>query len=308
MNETTKRIISAFVIGALVILILVMDDYFFWIGAVSFLGVVALFGLLEFYKLSDRGIEGRPVRFIGIAFVVVLLLHFYAKFLSMQTRLPHALYPDFLRSFIHYMTLDGLMIGLIIVVFVFLTMLYQLIARPIDGTIFSISVTLFGVFYTTFPVLHAVFYLAFEGGTSILVLIVLTTVMTDAGAYFGGRWFGRHNAGLAVSPRKTYEGYAAGFVSAVLCVLATIYGFQYFQNPIAVGYIEGAVLGGVISLISVAGDLVESALKRDARMKDSASLIPGHGGMLDLADALFYTLPFGYYYFAIRALTGYASG
>ena len=72
------------------------------------------------------------------------------------------------------------------------------------------------------------------------------------------------------------------------------------------GYLEAGVLGLVFSVITVLGDLAESALKRDARIKDPASLIPGHGGILDLIDSMLFTFPLGFYYFYLKQFAGLA--
>jgi phosphatidate cytidylyltransferase len=147
-----------------------------------------------------------------------------------------------------------------------------------------------------------------DRGVFYLLFVVLGTTMTDIGAYFVGKFFGRHNAGLKVSPKKTYEGYAGGLVAAAVSLVLYI---QIVPGLMGLGYpesfpgiLETVVISLLLSFASIAGDLSESALKRDAKIKDSASLIPGHGGFLDLADALFFTVPLFYYYLTIRQSLG----
>jgi phosphatidate cytidylyltransferase len=144
-------------------------------------------------------------------------------------------------------------------------------------------------------------------GDYYIFLVCTITFISDAGAYFGGRWFGKNPAGLKVSPKKTWEGYIMGNVTAVLSVQLLNYLWVLFtKDPnFPMGFIESIILSTVISLVSVIGDLAESALKRDAKIKDSASIIPGHGGMLDLADALLFTIPTIYYYLKFKEVLGF---
>jgi phosphatidate cytidylyltransferase len=107
-----------------------------------------------------------------------------------------------------------------------------------------------------------------------------------------------------VSPKKTYEGYAGGFLSAITFAVLYVYLWNRYNGSAPVGILEASLIGAFLSILTVIGDLIESAIKRDAKTKDSASLIPGHGGVLDLADALFITLPSGYYILYFKQMAG----
>lgn len=151
---------------------------------------------------------------------------------------------------------------------------------------------------------------ALEDGLFWLVLFLVLPIASDSGAYFAGKWFGRHNAGLKVSPHKTYEGYVGGIVLTVLVGIGLLLGWQEWgpagQRDVSIPLLEMGFLSLIIAFISIAGDLIESAIKRDARIKDSASTIPGHGGILDLADAMYFSLPIGFYYLLIRSQLGFS--
>lgn len=111
----------------------------------------------------------------------------------------------------------------------------------------------------------------------------------DVGAYFAGHQFGRHKLAPSVSPGKTWEGVAGGMVMASLvAVIAGYFGFHQ-SGPSLLGWI---VLALITALVSVLGDLHESRMKRVVGVKDSGTLIPGHGGMLDRIDALTSAAPF----------------
>jgi phosphatidate cytidylyltransferase len=129
------------------------------------------------------------------------------------------------------------------------------------------------------------------GGRTAVLLLVFTIVVSDSAQYYSGRLFGRHALAPRLSPKKTIEGAIGGFVLApVFVYVAAPYGVPA-ASPVAT-----AVLGVALVAAGIAGDLFESLLKRAAAMKDSSSLIPGHGGVLDRIDALLFATPVFYLY------------
>jgi phosphatidate cytidylyltransferase len=163
------------------------------------------------------------------------------------------------------------------------------------------------VIYLAIPLGHFLKLLGLQNGVYYIYIVCGLTMITDAGAYFGGRLFGRHPAGLKISPKKTIEGYVTGIVTSILycLIINAIWTYSLGKTP-AFGTIETIVFGFIFSVISVAGDLSESAMKRDAHTKDSAGTIPGHGGVLDLADALLFTIPMCYVYLVLKEMAGFA--
>lgn len=299
MGETAKRIISGLTIGAVVIVALFYNTAFYSVGVVILVGLVSFLGVEEFYRLSDRGLEGRPLRLPGFLMVILILVNFYLMYaaqrhpeLVLDSKLPAQWFQPWTGTF-----------PVILIVSVIFTASLQLVFRPIDGAIFSASTTIFAPLYVALPLAMIFPLFQLKLGVFYFVFIALATIMTDAGAYFAGKWFGKHNAGLKVSPRKTYEGYIGGVIFAVLFNQGFIYGWVHFtgeSGPAMIGHGEAAILTAILSVVSVFGDLVESQLKRDAKIKDSASMIPGHGGILDLIDALLFTIPLGTVYFLYR--------
>jgi phosphatidate cytidylyltransferase len=126
-------------------------------------------------------------------------------------------------------------------------------------------------------------------GPAVLFLLVLTVVVSDTAQYYTGRLFGRRPLAPAISPKKTIEGAIGGFIAgSLLLVVAGRWWLPVVDVPLR------ALLGVAVVALGIAGDLFESMLKRSAGVKDSSTLIPGHGGILDRIDALLFAAPVYY--------------
>ncbi|HET8644277.1 MAG TPA: phosphatidate cytidylyltransferase [Vicinamibacteria bacterium] len=125
-----------------------------------------------------------------------------------------------------------------------------------------------------------------------LVLLLAIIMVADSAAYFAGRALGRRKLAPSISPGKTWEGALAGLLGGVLGALAV----RALALP-ALPPLHAALLGVAVAVMGMAGDLAESLLKRWAGVKDSGSVFPGHGGMLDRLDSLLFGAPVLYYYF-----------
>jgi phosphatidate cytidylyltransferase len=128
-----------------------------------------------------------------------------------------------------------------------------------------------------------------DHGRLALVTVLLAVWAGDTFAYFGGRLLGRHRMSPAMSPGKTWEGFVFGTIATVFVAFVALYK----QHFLTIG--ESIVLGVVLALAGPVGDLFESLLKRDAGVKDSGSLLGGHGGMLDRLDAFLFAAPAAYF-------------
>lgn len=123
-------------------------------------------------------------------------------------------------------------------------------------------------------------------GLEFVIFILLVVWTTDSGAYFVGRKFGKNKLWPEISPKKTIEGFVGGIVIAV--IFAVIMQLIY---PFASGWTQLIVVTIVASIIGQMGDLVESAIKRHYGVKDSGTILPGHGGILDRFDSLLFAVP-----------------
>jgi phosphatidate cytidylyltransferase len=116
--------------------------------------------------------------------------------------------------------------------------------------------------------------------------LFLLTWMADTAAYYAGRTLGRHPLAPLISPKKTWEGAAGGLLGCMALALGMA---VWWGGSLAMPH--WLALGGIVGIVGPAGDLFESALKRAAGVKDSGSVLPGHGGMLDRFDALIFVAP-----------------
>jgi phosphatidate cytidylyltransferase len=161
------------------------------------------------------------------------------------------------------------------------------------------AVTLFGVMYVGWLSAHLVLLrelpwragTVYAEGAAYVLLAFFITWSCDTGAYAVGRTFGRHRVWQRISPRKTLEGAIGGLCFAVIGAFVARAWFARFLGPW-----DPLALGILVGIFAQVGDLVESLLKRDARHGDSSDIIPGHGGILDRFDSLYFAAPLVYYY------------
>jgi phosphatidate cytidylyltransferase len=146
------------------------------------------------------------------------------------------------------------------------------------------------------PFWHALVWLQLQPARLLCVLGVVW--VADTAAYFCGRAFGRHKLAPQISPGKTWE----GALGAALAVAAYWFGIVLLAPGIGGDAVSGLLLVLLMTAVSIEGDLFESWMKRVAGVKDSGTLLPGHGGLLDRVDALTSTLPLATLYFAYPSL------
>jgi phosphatidate cytidylyltransferase len=181
---------------------------------------------------------------------------------------------------------------------------------PTGGPLAATAVTVFGALFVGGAMSYVLLlrHLDGGGGASPLTALQGATLVAypialawigDTCAYFGGRAWGRRKLMPSVSPGKTVEGAIAGVVGTVTIGLVYAWGIFGVWVGLPISPLAGALGGLLISPAAQIGDLAESLLKREAGVKDSGRLLPGHGGILDRFDSLFFAVPVAYWYLAV---------
>jgi phosphatidate cytidylyltransferase len=150
---------------------------------------------------------------------------------------------------------------------------------------------LFGIGYVAVLLGHFILLRQLADGIALIFFVLLITWLADTGGFIVGLSFGRHALAPTLSPKKTIEGLLGGVIFSLLGAIISHFWFIPFFS-----LWECAILGVGLALIGALGDLGESAIKRSVSIKDSGTIIPGHGGVLDRVDSLLLTGPALYYY------------
>ena len=253
------RLLSGWAAGAFGFVVVMLGGWWFTVA----LGLIVHLGLLEFFRMAQfKGI--RPA--IKTTLVAVQLLLITTQLASGSA----VLGGDWFAGDVAAAVLPAS--GAVICGW--------LLLQPVTGTIADIAASIFGLFYLGFLPSYWIRLRELEGtGLALTLLACFLIVATDIGSYVIGRRLGRRPLS-PISPGKTIEG-ALGGVGCAMAVGAlggTWIGWSW-------GWLIGAVLGAVVALFALVGDLTESMMKRDAGLKDSGDAIPGHGGVLDRIDS-----------------------
>ncbi|MBD0253712.1 MAG: phosphatidate cytidylyltransferase [Rubrobacter sp.] len=167
--------------------------------------------------------------------------------------------------------------------------LVWLAARPETRTLRAVLAVVLMSLWVGAPLAHLVLFPRSRYGVVLILIAVVGPWISDSGAYFAGRFFGRHPLFPTLSPKKTIEGGAGGLLLTVLVVAPLSFHLLDFNLT------KALLIGAVVSVSSQAGDLFESSLKRILEVKDLGTFLPGHGGVLDRVDSLLFTAPAVYY-------------
>ncbi len=180
---------------------------------------------------------------------------------------------------------DSLVLGLVV------TILAAIVWRLADGPAAfrrDLTASILIAVYVPFLLGFGVLLVEPDDGNRRVLAAVLAVVLSDTGGYAAGVFFGRHKLAPAISPGKTWEGFAGSVLAAALGSAI----FLYFA--LDVPFTWGLLFGAVISPVAVVGDLAESMLKRDLKIKDMSHLLPGHGGLMDRLDSILFAVPAAY--------------
>lgn len=257
-----------------------VSDYVFLLVMV----LLAAFGLAEFYGLAaKRGLV--CFKGWGILGGVLLMVGTFLNLTGMiGTSGSPARVNDFETSFV--------------ILFVLGLCLCQFFSRSNTAGMVAIAMTLFGLMYVSW-LLNFIqkinfFFFPDTAGRYYLLFFVVITKFSDSGAYAVGSLIGRHKLCPRISPGKTWEGFAGAIAVSTLASLLLAHFLG--QRMPGMNWIHATILGIILSIGAVVGDLIESLFKREAGAKDSGKFFPGIGGMLDLLDSLLFNAPIMYLY------------
>ena len=257
-----KRTSTAAVLLALVfVCIQYSSDLVFFIV----IQALVLASLWEFYNLASRR-KHAPQKILGFAVALILAFSFYSEAFPLGL----ALFTALLLCGVYYVLA--------------MNKLEKLMSFPP-----SIALTFFGAFIVSFTLNHFI-YLRQEHGPKWIYFLLAVIFIGDTGAYFIGKPLGRHKLVPMASPHKTWEGAIGGVVCAFLAGIAAQ---QIFLSEAVLW--KAAVFAFIVHVIAQFSDPLESLFKRAAGVKDSSSILPGHGGFLDRIDSMILAAPLFYY-------------
>lgn len=245
-------------------------------------GVISI-ALLEYYQLAEhKGFQ--PLEAIGIGSTIAYIIA--------------------LAFSLHYSQLEALPSLILLLSFL---LFFLMFFNRISSSLGNLAVTLFGIVYLAIPLGCALRINYFfpphglEDGRLWLAYVLVVSKMTDVGAYFTGKIFGKTPLAPSISPKKTVEGAIGGTIASVITSFFFSLFFPATQFPASfqITLVQSIWIGLLISILAQLGDLAESLLKRDAGVKDSSHL-PGLGGILDVVDSLVFTLPLMYLLLQMR--------
>jgi phosphatidate cytidylyltransferase len=235
-----------------------------------------------------------------IAVGSIALLELYR--ISFQSRLNHVLVGVGSVTFIltiarsHLsLTLPELLLGGVLVMAVTASFIATSAAHRWQDALIAV----FGVLYVGVPLSTVVSTRTLPAGEFLILFLAVVTWASDTGAYYVGTLWGKHPLMPSISPKKTMEGVLGGLV---LAVAAALLAHWWFASQLS--WSDAVMLGVLLTITGLIGDLFESVIKRRTGVKDSGGILPGHGGMLDRIDSLLFTAPTFYYYVAyVRGLS-----
>ena len=277
MNNFWARTITGLSMVFLIIASLYLSR---WLFALIFL-VVTILGLWEFYTVTTTG-QYKPQKWTGTILGAFWYIFIAAISLSLEA-------------------FSGFLAGFVLIPLLFIPFIFE-IFRKQETPLINVAITNMGLLYVAFP-LSLLNAMNFPEYGSILLKFpafltgyFIITWVYDTGAYLVGKNFGKHKFFERISPKKTWEGIIGGAVVAALIT----FGLYNISDEIPLT--DWIVLLFLVIFFGTLGDLVESLFKRNLNLKDSGTILPGHGGILDRFDTIFLSSTFVFLYFQFRIL------
>lgn len=272
MKDLSKRTIT----GTIYVIVVISAIIFSPIILSVFFGIIGLIALYEFYK-NSKGKDILAQKTLGYILGITTYLSFALKAFQINN-----IYP--------------IILSLLLVFLIFIIELYRNKEKPFT----NIAYTILGIVYIVIPMGLTNFVVNPTLSTNIFIPILLLSIFilawtNDSFAYLVGVKFGKNRLFERISPKKSWEGFFGGLIAVQI---ASIILYKYTNTPLF--FYDFMVIGLIVSIIGTLGDLVESMFKRQMGVKDSGNILPGHGGILDRFDILFFIIPFIFSYLYLR--------
>jgi phosphatidate cytidylyltransferase len=272
MNNFVQRTITGAVFGIVLLGSILWNQYTFY----SLFVLITILGILEFYRITTNEMY-RPQKYFGT--VITIALFIITNLFVMQGINP-AWY-------------------LVLISLIFLMFIFELYTKA-NMPFHNIAITLAGIIYIGIPfsMLNGIAYPEIKAGQGysphILLGMIYMIWANDTGAYLVGRKLGRHKLFERISPNKTWEGSLGGAFFALIGA----YIISIYYTDLAL--MDWMLISIIVIVMGTFGDLVESLLKRSLNIKDSGTILPGHGGILDRFDSIIMAAPFVLLYIVLR--------
>ncbi len=266
-----KRVITGILIGLVV-------GFVIWFGEPVFTiltSLVAAVAAFEYYRIV-KSAHIQPLTYFGIVFSVLLVVNAHSPY--------------------------SFTFPLILVLATLVPLIWMIFRRNKDNSFINWGWTLTGILYTGWLLSFYVSIRAMDQGMEWVFVVLACTALCDVFAYVVGSATGKHAMASSVSPGKTWEGSMGGLAASIIFAVILSICFRLPLN-----YWQMVVAGTIIGVISQLGDLVESLLKRNMKTKDTGSLLPGHGGILDRIDSHLLIAPVAYYLIVLANSQGWLS-
>lgn len=235
----------------------------------AFSAAIAILIFIALYEMNKAMASGRAISFISFISAAMILAGIFA---------------------------DNVRLSIIFSMMVYMISSVFLHTKSSFKDVYSAA---FVTFFITF-FFSALIRIRADYGIEAAFLVFIFAWITDSGAYFAGRFFGKHKLIPAVSPKKTIEGAVGGVVCTIVFSCLYLFVLKHIFHIYTIGgasYIGMAVLALVGSVLAQLGDLVASVIKRDCGVKDFGTILPGHGGIMDRFDSVVFIAPFVLYFF-----------
>lgn len=277
MVDLIRNLIQRVIVAAAGIALIAFVTHIGFVPFMLLVMCISVLGVWEFYSLVGN-MGFRPQKIFGVLVSILLITMFF-----------------FNGSALGFDETRPVILSMLICLLIIAPFFTSMFRKNLEHIVVDNALTVFGVLYVAWTLGHFVLLRQRVPDGEALVFFVFVVVwMLDTGAYAVGMRYGKHKIVPKISPHKSWGGSIAGFVCAVGTAL--VYREMFL---LSIPRRDAVLLGCIIGIIAQLSDFAESVIKRNAGKKDSGTLLPGHGGILDRFDSFIFVVPVVYYYVVV---------